>query len=197
MPDESTSKALEARLPPGQYLARDFPVLHVGTPPRFDPAKWRFKIFGLVDQPQELTWERFTALPTKRVKTDIHCVTRWTKLDTAWEGVAFSTIAQLARPKAAARFIVTHGANGYTANLPLAVAQDDDVLFAYKYENAPLEPIHGGPMRMFVPKRYFWKSTKWCDGVEFLAGDRPGFWEVRGYSNDADPWKEERFWEGV
>ena len=194
--DDAKRKALESRLPPGQYLARDFPVLHVGNPPRFDPAKWRFKVFGLVDNPIELTWDQFTALPTKVVKTDIHCVTRWSKFDTTWEGVAFATIAQMARPKTDAKFVVTHGANGYTANVPLAVAGDDDVLFAYKYENAPLDPIHGGPMRMFVPKRYFWKSTKWCDGVEFIAADRPGFWEVRGYSNDADPWKEERYWEG-
>ena len=182
------------RLPPGQYLARDFPVLHVGTPPRFDPRTWRFRIFGLVDDPQELDWSRFTSLPTKTVRTDIHCVTRWTKFDTTWEGVPFSEIVKLARPKPNAAFVVSHGANGYTANVPLAVAADDGVLLAYKYEGAPLEPIHGGPMRMLVPKRYFWKSTKWCDGIEFIADDRPGFWEVRGYSNDADPWKEERYW---
>ena len=183
-------------LPPGQYQARDFPVLHVGSPPHFDPKTWRFTIFGKVDNPAQLTWEQFTALPTKLVKTDIHCVTRWTKFGTSWEGVAFSEIVRLARPTSDAKFVVTHGANGYTANVPLAVANDDDVLFAYKYEGAPLETIHGGPMRMFIPKRYFWKSTKWCDGVEFLAEDRPGFWEVRGYNNDADPWKEERYWEG-
>jgi DMSO/TMAO reductase YedYZ molybdopterin-dependent catalytic subunit len=182
------------RLPPGQYMARDFPVLHVGSPPRFDPKTWRFRIFGRVDAPQDLTWETFTALPTKMVKTDIHCVTRWSKFDTTWEGVPFSEIVKLARPQADVKFVVTHGANGYSANVPLAVANDDDVLFAYKYEGAPLEPIHGGPMRMFVPKRYFWKSTKWCDGVEFIVDDRPGFWEVRGYNNEADPWKEERYW---
>jgi DMSO/TMAO reductase YedYZ molybdopterin-dependent catalytic subunit len=182
------------RLPPGQYMARDFPVLHVGSPPRFDPKTWRFRIFGRVDAPQDLTWETFTALPTKMVKTDIHCVTRWSKFDTTWEGVPFSEIVKLARPQADVKFVVTHGANGYSANVPLAVANDDDVLFAYKYEGAPLEPIHGGPMRMFVPKRYFWKSTKWCDSVEFIVDDRPGFWEVRGYNNEADPWKEERYW---
>ena len=190
----TASKSDETRLPPGQYLARDFPVLHVGSPPHFDPRTWKLRIHGLVDAPQELGWECFTSLPTKSIKTDIHCVTRWSKFDTTWEGVPFGEIVKLVRPNAEAAFVVTHGANGYTANVPFSVATDDDVLLAYKYDGAPLEPIHGGPMRMLVPKRYFWKSTKWCDGVEFLAADRPGFWEVRGYNNDADPFKEERYW---
>jgi DMSO/TMAO reductase YedYZ molybdopterin-dependent catalytic subunit len=133
-------------------------------------------------------------LPTKKVRTDIHCVTRWTKFDTKWEGVPFAAIARLAEVKPSAGFVVTHGANGYSANLPLRVALDDDVLFAHTYDGKPLEPIHGGPLRMFVPKRYFWKSTKWCHGVEFSAVDQPGFWEVRGYHNNGDPWKEERYW---
>ncbi len=182
------------RLPPGQYAARDFPVLHVGDVPRFDPTTWRFRMGGEVENPGELDWAHFTALPTKVVRTDIHCVTRWTKFDTTWEGVPFSEIVKLARPKRSVRFVLTHGAGGYSANIPFEIANGDDVLFAYKYEGKPLEPIHGGPMRMFVPKRYFWKSTKWCAGVEFLIEDRPGFWELRGYNNDADPWKEERYW---
>jgi len=187
-------KADPKRLPPGQYFVRDFPVLHVGSVPAFDPQKWRFRIFGDVAQQQELTWDQFTALPGKTVKTDIHCVTRWTKFDTTWYGVPFAEIVKLCKPAPTAKFVITHGANGYSANVPLAVAADDDVLFAYQYEGKPLEPIHGGPMRMFVPKRYFWKSTKWCTGVEFAGEDKPGFWEVRGYNNDADPWKEERYW---
>ena len=185
---------LVKRLPPGQYFVRDFPVLHVGAIPTFDPKKWRFRIFGDVEQPAELNWEQFTALPTKIVKTDIHCVTRWTKFDTTWEGVPFAEIVKLAKPREGVRFVVTHGANAYSANVPYSVAADDDVLFAFRYEGKPLEPVHGGPMRMFIPKRYFWKSTKWCDGVEFTKEDKPGFWEVRGYNNDADPWKEERYW---
>ena len=188
------SDTMADRLPPGQYMARDFPVLHVGSVPGFNPATWRFRIFGEVDAPQELTWQQFTTLPTKTVKADIHCVTRWSKFDTLWEGVPFRDIMKLARVRPSARFIVTHGANAYTANLPLSVADDERVLFAYKYDGKPLEPIHGGPMRMFVPQRYFWKSTKWCTGVEFRAQDEPGFWELRGYNNDADPWKEERYW---
>jgi DMSO/TMAO reductase YedYZ molybdopterin-dependent catalytic subunit len=182
------------RLPPGQYTARDFPVLHVGDVPRFDAKTWRFRIFGEVERPQEFTWQQFSSLPTKTVKTDIHCVTRWSKFDTTWTGVPFRHIIKLAGVKQHVRFIVTHGANGYTANLPLAVADNDDVLFAHTYEGKPLEPIHGGPLRMFAPSRYFWKSTKWCTGVEFLNEDRPGFWELRGYNNNADPWKEERYW---
>jgi len=185
---------LVKRLPPGQYFVRDFPVLHVGAIPIFDPKTWRFRVFGEVEKPAELTWEQFTALPTKVVKTDIHCVTRWTKFDTTWEGVPFAEIVKLATPRPGVAFVVTHGANGYSANVPYSVAADDDVLFAYRYEGKPLEAVHGGPMRMFVPKRYFWKSTKWCNGVEFTKEDKPGFWEVRGYNNDADPWKEERYW---
>jgi len=187
-------EALRKRLPPGQYFVRDFPVLHVGTPPHFDTATWRLRLFGEVDRPSELSWEQFTALPTKTVRTDIHCVTRWTKFDTLWEGVPFKAIVDLVRPKESVKFVVTHGANGYSANVPYGVAIDEDVMLAYRYDGKPLEPVHGGPMRMFVPKRYFWKSTKWCDGVEFLSKDRPGFWELRGYNNDADPWKEERYW---
>ncbi len=182
------------RLPPGQYMARDFPVLHVGDVPRFDPAAWRFRIWGEVDRPVELTWEQFQALPTRTVTTDIHCVTRWTKFNTTWGGVPFRDLMQLARVKPSARFVVTHGANGYSANVPLAVADQDDVLLAHTYDGKPLEPIHGGPLRMFVPSRYFWKSTKWCTGVEFSSDDKPGFWELRGYNNDGDPWKEERYW---
>ena len=194
MAKQQLDEALRRRLPPGQYAVRDFPVLHVGAVPQFDAATWRLRIFGAVEQPKELSWEQFSALPTATVRTDIHCVTRWTKFDTNWEGVPMRAIVYLVRPRPSVKFVVTHGANGYSANIPFAVANDKDVLLAYRYEGKPLEPIHGGPMRMFVPKRYFWKSTKWCNGVEFLEEDRPGFWEERGYNNDADPWKEERYW---
>ncbi len=189
-----TEDPLAGRLPPGQYMARDFPVLHVGNVPQFNPKTWRFRVFGEVEEPLEYTWEQFSALPVRTVKTDIHCVTRWSKFDTVWAGVAFSHLMQLARVKSSARFVVSHGANEYTANIPLAVADNDNVLLAHTYEGKPLEPIHGGPVRMFVPSRYFWKSTKWCQAIEFLREDQPGFWEVRGYNNDADPWKEERYW---
>ena len=169
-------------------------MLHVGDVPRFDPKAWRFRVFGEVEQPLEFSWEQFSALPSRSVKTDIHCVTRWSKFDTTWVGVGFDELMKRAGVKPSTHFVVTHGANGYSANLPLEVAARDDVLLAHTYEGAPLEPIHGGPLRMFVPSRYFWKSTKWCTGVEFTTDDRPGFWELRGYHNDGDPWKEERYW---
>ncbi|MBV8204784.1 MAG: sulfite oxidase-like oxidoreductase, partial [Candidatus Eremiobacteraeota bacterium] len=182
------------RLPPGQYMARDFPVLHVGDVPRFDQATWHFRVWGDVERPLEFDWRQFSALPHTTVKADIHCVTRWSKFDTTWAGVAFRHLLQLAGPTPSARFVITHGANGYTANVPLTVADNADVLLADTYEGKPLEPIHGGPLRMFIPSRYFWKSTKWCTGVEFSREDKPGFWELRGYNNDGDPWKEERYW---
>lgn len=186
--------AFSGRLPPGQYMARDFPVLHVGSVPQFNAERWRLRIFGEIERPLTLSWEQFTALPTTTVKTDIHCVTRWTKFDTRWEGVRFREIMKLVGVKPQARFVVTHGENGYSANLPLSVADDERVLLAYTYDGKPLEAIHGGPMRMFAPQRYFWKSTKWCNAVEFRTEDQPGFWELRGYHNDGDPWKEERYW---
>lgn len=188
------SDELASRLPPGQYLVRDFPVLHVGGVPPFDPLTWSFRVNGLVERPQEFTWEQFSALPSRSVTADIHCVTRWSKFDTTWTGVPFRDLMRLVGVKSEARFVVTHGANAYTANLPLAVVDNEVVILAHTYEGKPLEPIHGGPLRMLVPSRYFWKSTKWCTGVEFVAEDQPGFWEVRGYHNDADPWKEQRYW---
>jgi DMSO/TMAO reductase YedYZ molybdopterin-dependent catalytic subunit len=175
-------------------MVRDFPVLHVGDVPPFDPKTWRFRIFGEVDQPREFGWDEFSRLPATTVTADIHCVTRWSKFDTHWTGVALRYLIGEASVRPAARFVVSHGANGYSANLPFSVVDADGVLLAHTYEGKPLEPIHGGPVRMFVPSRYFWKSTKWCTGLEFRREDEPGFWETRGYNNDADPWKEERYW---
>jgi len=181
------------RIPPGQYKTDKFPVLHYGSVPRTDLAKWDFRVFGAVDAPFTLTWEQFKALPRKTVNTDIHCVTRWSKLDTTWEGVPIQEILRLAQLRPAAKFVVAHSEQGYTANLPLEVLDDDDVLLADTFGGEPLEPEHGYPLRLLVPKRYFWKSAKWIRGLEFLEHDQPGFWERYGYHNDADPWKEERF----
>lgn len=142
----------------------------------------------------EFTWQEFRQLPACTVKADIHCVTRWSKFDTVWAGVPVRHLMSLCGVRPAARFVVSHGAHGYTANLPLSIVDNGDVLLAHTYEGKPLEPIHGGPVRMLVPSRYFWKSTKWCTGVEFLGQDQPGFWELRGYHNEADPKKEERYW---
>jgi len=181
------------RVPPGQYLTEKFPVLHYGTVPRVDLATWDLRVWGEVDAPLTLTWDQFRALPRTRVVTDIHCVTRWSKLDTEWEGVAARTILELAGVRPGATHVIEHAEQGYTTNIPLAVFDDADVLLADTYDGRPLEPDHGYPLRLFVPKRYFWKSAKWLRGLELVSTDQPGFWERYGYHNDGDPWKEERF----
>ncbi len=181
------------RTPPGQYLSEKWPVLHYGSVPRTDLATWDFKVWGEVEQPLDLSWVEFQALPRKTVHCDIHCVTRWSKLDTEFGGVPIQAILERAGLKPSARFVVAHCEQGYTTNLPLTVLDDDDVLLADTYAGAPLEPEHGYPLRLLVPKRYFWKSAKWIRGLQFLDHDVPGFWERYGYHNDADPWKEERF----
>jgi len=185
--------AVAARIPPGQYRTDKFPVLHYGSVPRTDLATWDFRVFGQVDAPFTLTWEQFKALPRTTVHTDIHCVTRWTKLDTDWEGVPIHEILRLAQVRPAATHVVAHSEQGYTANLPLEVLDDDDVMLADTYAGEALDPEHGYPLRLLVPKRYFWKSAKWIRGLEFLDHDQLGFWERYGYNNDADPWKEERY----
>ena len=181
------------RLPPGQYLTEKFPVLHYGTVPKTDLTAWDFRVRGEVESPFRVTWEEFRALPRARVVTDIHCVTRWSKFDTAWEGVPIRAILDLARLRPAASHVLAHCEQGYTTNVPLDVLDDDDVLLADTFDGRPLEPDHGYPLRLLVPKRYFWKSAKWLRGLEFLDHDQLGFWERYGYSNSADPWKEERF----
>jgi DMSO/TMAO reductase YedYZ molybdopterin-dependent catalytic subunit len=181
------------RIPPGQYKTDKFPVLHYGSVPKTDLATWDFRVWGEVDNPFRLTWDEFRALPRKTVQTDIHCVTRWSKLDTTWEGVPIQEILGLAQVRPSARHVVSHAEQGYTANLPLEVLDDDDVLLADTFGGEPLELEHGWPLRLVVPKKYFWKSSKWIRGLEFLQEDRLGFWERYGYNNSADPWKEERF----
>jgi DMSO/TMAO reductase YedYZ molybdopterin-dependent catalytic subunit len=181
------------RVPPGQYTTEKWPVLHYGAVPRVDLNTWRFRVWGEVDNPFELTWDELQALPRKRVHTDIHCVTRWSRLDIDFEGVPIRAILERARLRPTARFALAHAEQGYTANLPLDVLDDDDVLLADTGDGAPLTPEHGYPLRLVVPKRYFWKSAKWLNGLQLLAADKPGFWERNGYHNDADPWREERF----
>ncbi len=186
-------EATKARVPPGQYVTEKFPVLHYGSVPRIDLTHWDFRVWGDVDSPFSLTWDEFRALPRTTVETDIHCVTRWSKLGTTWEGVAIREILQLAQVRPSARFVVAHAEQGYTANLPLEVLDDEDVLLADTFDGAPLEKDHGWPLRLVVPKRYFWKSAKWIRGLEFLDHDVAGFWERYGYHNEGDPWREERF----
>jgi DMSO/TMAO reductase YedYZ molybdopterin-dependent catalytic subunit len=186
-------KQKDPTVPPGQSVTDGFPVLHVGDVPPFDPATWRLRVFGMVERPFELTYDELRALPSTEWNGDIHCVTRWTKRATRWRGVSFKALAERARPAAAVSHVIQHADNDYTTNIPLSIALGDDVLVAYEFDGKPLEPVHGGPVRMFVPKLYFWKSAKWLRGLELLDHDVKGFWETRGYNNDADPWKEERY----
>ncbi len=181
------------RLPPGQYLTEKWPVLHAGTVPNTDLATWDFKVFGEVESPLTLSWEELTALPAREVTTDIHCVTRWSRFDTSFKGVHWSELAKVVQPKPSARYVVAHAEQGFTANVPLAALEDDDALLAYEADGEPLTPEHGWPLRLVIPKRYFWKSAKWLRGIELLDHDEPGFWERLGYHNEADYWKEERY----
>jgi DMSO/TMAO reductase YedYZ molybdopterin-dependent catalytic subunit len=183
----------QGRLPPSQVITHKFPVLSYGSTPRIDLQVWRLAVWGLVEEPREFTWEEFTQLPRQRQVCDIHCVTRWSKLDTVWEGVPFREIARLVKPKPEAKFVMEHAYGGYTTNMALEELLDDDILLAFQYDDKPLEPEHGGPVRMLVPKLYFWKSAKWLRGLEFMAENKPGFWETYGYHMHGDPWTEERF----
>jgi DMSO/TMAO reductase YedYZ molybdopterin-dependent catalytic subunit len=182
------------RTPPGQYVTKKWPVLSYESTPRFDPATYRFRVWGEVEQPIELSWEELRALPQTTLTTDIHCVTTWSRYDNTWQGIPIREILQRVRPKPTAKYVMEHSWTGYSTNLPLASLDDEDVLIAFSWNGEPISAEHGGPVRMVVPKLYFYKSAKWLSGIEFLREDRPGFWESNGYSNSADPWKEERYW---
>lgn len=181
------------RLPAGQSLTLKWPVLHYGSVPRFDPAKWDFRIWGLVEKPVRLTWDEFTKLPRAHSKSDFHCVTRWSRFGNEWDGVAFKDVLKLAHLDPQARFVLVHGEQGYTANIPLADLNRDDILFATHHDGWPLSPEHGYPLRLIVPHLYAWKSVKWVRGLEFLDQDAPGFWEQNGYHMYGDAFKEQRF----
>jgi DMSO/TMAO reductase YedYZ molybdopterin-dependent catalytic subunit len=183
-----------SRVPPGQYLTERFPVLTVGPNPKFDLATWTLGVFGEVENPLDISWDELQALPQKEVTTDIHCVTRWSKLDTTWRGVPVSEVLDRAHVKPSGAHVMAYSDGGYTTNIPLAALYDDDVLLAHTYAGKPLEPDHGAPLRLFVPKRYFWKSAKFLRKLEVMSEDRMGFWELNGYHNDADPWAEQRHW---
>jgi DMSO/TMAO reductase YedYZ molybdopterin-dependent catalytic subunit len=182
-----------ARLPPGQYLTEKWPVLHAGSVPHTDLATWDVRVDGEVDRPLSLSWDEFTALPTREITIDIHCVTRWSRFDTSFRGVHWSELAKLVGPKPSARFVVAHAEQGFTANVPLEALEDENALLAYEADGEPLAPEHGWPLRLVIPTKYFWKSAKWLRAIELRATDQPGFWERYGYSNDADYWREERY----
>jgi DMSO/TMAO reductase YedYZ molybdopterin-dependent catalytic subunit len=192
----------EGRLPPGQSLTQKFPVLHYGPVPRFNPATWDFRIWGEVEQERRWTWDEFQALPRRKVRMDIHCVTRWSKFDTDWEGVSVRDLVDrgLIRLKPSARFVMQHCEYGFTVNIPVEIALADNFLLATHFDGEPISPDHGYPVRGIVghipgvdlKTPYFWKGGKWVRALEFMAEDRLGFWEQAGYHNEADIWKEQR-----
>lgn len=202
--EEEEKIARQGRLPPGQSLTQKFPVLHYGPVPTFNPATWDFRVWGEVEQPVRWTWEEFNQLPRTEIVMDIHCVTRWSKFDTRWEGVSVRTLIDQGyiKLKPTARYVIQHAEYGFTANLPLEVVLQDNFLLATHFNGEPLTPEHGYPLRgvigyivgredLKVP--YFWKGAKWLRSLEFTAHDRLGFWEQAGYHNEADVWKEQRF----
>jgi DMSO/TMAO reductase YedYZ molybdopterin-dependent catalytic subunit len=184
-------RATGERLPPGQYKVRDFPVLSAGPTPHTPSTEWTFSITGAVDEGRRWTWEEFRALPSETVTRDIHCVTKWSKLDTTWEGVSVDTI--LEGVESAADYVMAFCDGGYTTNLPLEDLTGGKAWLAFHYDGQPLEPEHGGPVRLLVPHLYFWKSAKWVRGLQLINDDAPGFWETYGYHMCGDPWQEQRY----
>jgi DMSO/TMAO reductase YedYZ molybdopterin-dependent catalytic subunit len=180
-----------ARVPPGQYVTTDFPVLSAGPTPRTPLDEWSFTIAGAVDEPRSWSWEEFRALPSETVTVDIHCVTKWSKLDTTWSGISFDTLLEGIDTER--MYISAWCDGGYTTNLPLADVTDGKAWVAYEFDGEPLAPQHGGPARLLVPHLYFWKSAKWIRGIDLREQDEPGFWERYGYHNYGDPWKEQRY----
>jgi DMSO/TMAO reductase YedYZ molybdopterin-dependent catalytic subunit len=184
--------AASGRLPPGQYLVNDYPVLSAGPTPRPNLEQWTFSIEGEIDEPRRWTWKEFLALPSEAVTKDIHCVTKWSKFDTSWKGVSVDTL--LEGVETAAEYTTQFSDGGYTTNLPLEDLVDGKAWIVYEYNGEPLPPEHGGPARMLVPHLYFWKSAKWIRGIRLDKEQIPGFWETNGYNIYGDPWREQRYW---
>ncbi|GIP21595.1 sulfite oxidase-like oxidoreductase [Paenibacillus sp. J22TS3] len=187
------SQELAHRLPPGQALTDRFPILHEGEVPHYNTSTWKLRVYGEIEEERTFSWEDILALPVTKVRCDIHCVTRWSKFDTEWEGVKFSDLVRELGVKPEAAHVMIHADHDYDTNIPVADLMRDDVLLAYRYDGKPLTEKHGWPLRLVVPHLYFWKSAKWIQGIEFMKEDRPGFWERNGFHNTADPFKEQRF----
>ena len=183
----------ENRIPPGQHEIKSWPVLHAGSVQNIDTSKWKFKIFGLVEEEKELNYDEFMSLPKNKVFSDIHCVTTWSKLNNLWEGVSSKTIKELVDIQKEAKYVMVHASGNFTTNLSIEDFLEHDVLFATRHNENPITSKHGAPVRLVVPKLYFWKGAKWVNGIEFMAEDKPGFWESNGYHMHGDPWKEERY----
>lgn len=187
------ARQVSERVPPGQSATTKWPVLHYGSIPRFNPATWDFRVFGLVSSPVTLSYQEFKALPRRTLTADIHCVTAWSRLGVTFEGVPARTVLEPAGIRPEAAFVMVHAEQGYETNLPLEYVLADDALLADRADGADLTPEHGWPLRLVIPRLYFWKSAKWVRGFELMAGDRAGFWERNGYHMRGDPWKEERY----
>jgi DMSO/TMAO reductase YedYZ molybdopterin-dependent catalytic subunit len=181
------------RVPPGQTVIADFPVLSAGPTPKIPLEKWKFTIEQLGKEVKSWTWDEFQKLPSREYVVDIHCVTKWTKLDTRWQGVSVDTLLEYVDLDPGVKYIISFSYGGYSSNLPLPEAVNGQAFVAYNYDGKPLPPEHGGPARLVVPHLYFWKSSKWINGIRLVAEDKPGFWESFGYNNHGDPWKEERY----
>jgi DMSO/TMAO reductase YedYZ molybdopterin-dependent catalytic subunit len=183
----------EMRLPPGQRLVTNWPVLDLGVQPHVPTASWRLEVDGAVTTPLSLDWAGFMSLPQAEDVSDIHCVTQWSRYDNRWQGVKTQVLLGLVGPRPEARHVILHSHDGYTTNVALEHFAEDDCLIAHSHEGVPLTREHGGPARLVIPRYYFWKSAKWIKRIEFSAVDKPGFWEVRGYHNIGDPWLEDRY----
>jgi DMSO/TMAO reductase YedYZ molybdopterin-dependent catalytic subunit len=192
-PRSERERAVADRLPPGQYLTEKWPVLHYGGVPEADLATWDFRATGLVEQPLRLGYDELQRLPRRTVRADVHCVTRWSLLDSTWEGIPVEEIMRLVRPRPEATHVLVHAEQGYTTNLSLDDLLRPENLLVDRRNGEPIAPEHGWPLRLLVPHLYFWKSAKWVRGFEFLSHDRPGFWEGYGYHMRGDPWREERY----
>jgi DMSO/TMAO reductase YedYZ molybdopterin-dependent catalytic subunit len=191
--NKPSKPSLDARVPAGQTVVTNFPILDLGILPEILQSNWTLRIYGLVENELHLSWDDFQQLPQMTDVSDFHCVTRWSKLDVEWGGVSAQQVLMMAGPKTEAKFVTLHSYDDYTTNLPLEALLDEDVIIAHSALGYPLTTAHGGPVRMVVPKRYAWKSAKWLKAIEIHEEDRPGFWEERGYHNEADPFKEQRF----
>ncbi|MCR6632026.1 MAG: sulfite oxidase-like oxidoreductase [Magnetospirillum sp.] len=181
------------RLPPGQHLTEDWPVLDLGISPNLSTSDWTLAVGGAVETPLNWTWDQFMSQPQTELVSDIHCVTTWSRYDNSWKGVSARHLLKLVRPRPSAEFLMFRSYDGYTTNVPLARFADDDVLLAHSWQGERLTRDHGGPVRVVIPKLYFWKSAKWLRAITFMDKDSPGYWEMRGYHDEGDPWKEERY----
>lgn len=193
-PENAEGNELKSRTPPGQYLTTKFPVLTYGPTPRIDTENWQLRVFGEVEEELKFNYQEFMSLPQVKFKSDFHCVTTWSQLDNVWEGISTKEFMKNVKLNPEAKFVLLHCYGGYTTNLSLEAFNDDDTLFAHSHNGEPISAEHGWPLRFVIPQKYAWKSAKWINGIEFLTNDKLGFWERNGYNNNADPFKEERFW---